>query len=512
MQPNVAAGVSPGASSEAQSCSTQELLREIEAFVGSKNFEHWFRGKVSLKLHTDELVLGIGSTFLLTWMQKHFLAQVAAAAQKVMGSSARVRFEVDPHASRSNGRKNGAQSAPSADHNDAPAADAGPPSLSIAGGARKADPSPAERPAQAAPLSVPLANATQVHRNGSRRFADLADFVPGPNNELALLAARQVCDAPGARFNPLFLYGNAGMGKTHLLEGIYRMIRRKHPTHQVLYLTSEDFANHFTQALREHALPGFRHRFRGVDMLLIDDVDFFDGKRVIQEEFLHTFQQLQSHGRQVVVAADRHPRLLTKVCEDLTTRFVSGLVCRIEPPDFETRRKIVEHKAARLREAVAPEALTLIAQKFRNNVRELEGALNCLESYFGLTRRKISLTAARQVLAGMDRDCVRIVRIPDVEQAVCRFFGVAAGDLRGSRRSRGLSQPRMLAMFLIRKHTHAAYSEIGRHFGGRNHSTVIAAEKRVQALLAADAPIRVSSTTWRMEELLNCIEQQLQVG
>ena len=234
-----------------------------------------------------------------------------------------------------------------------------------------------------------------------RRFADLADFVKGPGNELAMTAALQICEQPGSRYNPLVLYGGVGTGKTHLLEATYRRLRARHPALHVLFLSAEGFANHFTQALRDRSLPSFRQRFRSVDVLVIDDVDFLDGKRVIQEEFLHTIKQLESHERQIVLSADRHPRLLTKLSEELVTRFISGIVCRMESPDLETRRTIVARKAARLTTRVSDEALELVAQRFRTSVRELEGALNCLETYGLMTGKQVGLSAARHVLADL---------------------------------------------------------------------------------------------------------------
>jgi chromosomal replication initiator protein len=326
------------------------------------------------------------------------------------------------------------------------------------------------------------------------------------------MAAEQVCEAPGARFNPLYIYGNVGTGKTHLVEGIYRKLRRHFPSLRVTYLTAEAFANYFTQALREHTLPAFRQKFRNVDVLLVDDVDFFNGKRVIQEEFLHTFKQLESHGRQIVLTSDRHPRLLTKLNEELTTRFVSGLLCRVETPELETRKRIVQRKARRLEAEISPEALQFIAERFRSNVRELEGALNCLQTYFFMTKKRVGVTAARKVLADLERDCVRVVRLADIEQAVCLLFGINSSDLKSSKRSRTVSQPRMLAMYLARKHTRAAYSEIGEYFGGRNHSTVMSAEKTVQQWLTERRPITVSAQTWSFDEVLESLEQQLFVG
>ena len=361
------------------------------------------------------------------------------------------------------------------------------------------------------PSGSQAANQTLSAPQSGRRFSDLNDFIAGPANQLALTAALQVCEQPGG-YNPLVLHGGVGIGKTHLLEGIYRRMRARYPSFRVVFLSAESFANYFTQALRDRTLASFRQRFRGVDVLMIDDVDFLDGKRVIQEEFLHTIRQLESHGRQVALTADRHPRLLTRLSEELVTRFMSGIVCRLESPDVDTRRTIVARKAARLTVRITDEAIEFIVQRFALSVRELEGALNFLENYGQATGKTINLAVARNVLADLDRDCTRIVRVAEVEQAVCRLFSIGPNELRSPRRNRTVSQPRMLAMYLARKMTQAAYTEIGEHFGGRNHSTVMSAEKRVRTLLEADATVRAGSQEWKLGDLLASLEQQLLTG
>ena len=217
---------------------------------------------------------------------------------------------------------------------------------------------------------------------------------------------------------------------------------------------------------------------------------------------------MQSHGRQVVVSSDRHPRLLTKLCPELITRFLSGLVCRLESPDYETRLKIVQRKALQLDSKIAPAAVEFVARRFQNNVRELNGALNCLDTWYRLKQQNITLTVARRVLADLERECIRIINMADIEKAVCGFFGVTAKDLKSSSRQRTIAQPRMLAMYLARKHTQAAYTEIGKYFG-RNHSTVIAAEKRVESWIADGTVLQLSTQSWPFSELLNTVESQL---
>lgn len=346
----------------------------------------------------------------------------------------------------------------------------------------------------------------------TRRPLELTDLVAGSCNELAIAAAKKVCEEVPAPFNPLYLFGNVGIGKTHLLEGIARQLRRQHPHLTVLMMTAEQFANCFTQALRDKTLPSFRQKFRNVDALLIDDVDFLDNTRVIREEFLHTFTELAERGRAIVLTADRHPKLLTKLGDELVTRFMSGLICRLETPDAQTRERIVQQKAARMGTDISPEALTWVAQKFRNNVRELEGALNCLHTWYTMSERRVGLATARQILADLERDCLKIVRLTDIEQTICTLFGVKPRELKSASRARTVSQPRMLAMFLARKHTQSAYQEIGQHFGGRNHSTVMAAEKKVHEWIGADCQLHLGGRDWNIREVLDTLEQQLMAG
>jgi chromosomal replication initiator protein len=456
---------------------------ELQAQLGARNYNHWFHEKTTLTVCADELTIGVQSPFLLTWMQKQFRTMAQKAAQVVLGPSARLSFQVDASA-------------------------CGKPPASEP--VRFAQAEATRTPSAGRLRAVPSKRSSP--KSTARRFADLGDFVTGSCNELAWTAARQVCEAPGTRYSPVYIHGGVGTGKTHLLEGIYRAIRQEDPTLNVVFLTSEAFANFFTQALRDHSLPSFRQRFRNVDVLLIDDVDFLNAKRVIQEEFLHTFKELASRGRQIVLTADRHPRLLTKLSDELTSRFFSGLVCRLEAPDVDTRLRIVEKKASRMGAEFASDALNFVARRFKSNVRELEGALNCLQTYYTMTGKPVTQTLARQVLADLERDCIRIVQIADIERAVCHLFGLQPTDLKSTRRSRSVSQPRMLAMYLSRQLTQAAYSEIGQYFGDRNHSTVVSAEKRVRSWLNEDGTVRVSTQTWSVDDVLQTLEQQIQVG
>ncbi|MEO1994407.1 MAG: chromosomal replication initiator protein DnaA [Planctomycetaceae bacterium] len=456
---------------------TDGALREkLQDRIGTQSFNNWFQDGVEFQLSADRVVVGCNSPFMMTWLKKRFRAEIQESAVSVLGPNVELSFEVVAQSVAGNAVKAGKDRGVPTDATDQSA--------------------------------QPRRNLSS--RKPRRRFADMADFVVGPSNELAWTAAQAVGAHPG-RCNPLFLHGGVGLGKTHLLEGIYRALRRNYPACQLMFLTAEEFANHFTKAMRERSLPSFRHRFRSADILIVDDVDFLNGKMVIQEEFLHTFKQLESYGRQLILASDQHPRLFNRCSDELITRFLSGGVYRIERPELETRIEIAKRILKRLETEVTREALKFVAQRFVNSVRELEGALHSLSTYSHMTGNRVGLSAAQRVLADLERDCVKVVRVPDVERVVCRIFGVAPEQLRSASKQRSVSQPRMLAMFLARKHTDAAYSEIGRHFG-RNHSTVVSAQRRVEDWIRDDVPVRLASGTWPLKELVDSLEHELRAG
>lgn len=468
MQP-IVAGVSmrSGGSAPEDSTDIAELIRN---HVGERTYQHWFDGRTSFSVADEVLRIAVASPFLVTWMQKQLREPLALAASALLGPSGRFELFVDS--------------------------------------AITPEPDTATNVVQVS--TEPTTEAPVITRH--RRFSTMDELVVGESNQLAAVAAREIAANPGQKYNPLFVHGPAGTGKTHLLEAIYCEVRKRFPDSQVLYLTAEAFINYFTQAQRERTMPSFRQRFRNVDVLLVDDIDFFDAKRGTQEELLHTMTQLQSHGRQVVVSADRHPRMLGNLRDELTTRFQAGLVCRLEAPDERVREEFVRRKAQQLGAEFTSDALAFVARRFRTNVREIEGALNSLDTHHAATQERISLTVARRVLGQLERDYQRIVSVTDIENTVGTMFGVSSREMRSASRQRRISQPRMLAMYLTRRHTHAAYQEIGRYFGNRNHSTVMSAERKVQGWIEHQAEIRVVSRVWRADELVETLEEKLAAG
>lgn len=493
MQPDILASGQP-ASHEEGPGGFQDALR---AKVGERNYQHWFESRASISLNGSSVGIAVGSAFLSTWMQRRFGSDVTTVAREVI-PGASVHWSIDTEL----------EAAAESDSDDASDAATSRDSGSVQSESENTAPAVSRRTA----IRGNSAGATGVGRREGRRFAKLDGFVQGPCNELAVTAVRQVASHPGERFNPLYIHGGVGVGKTHLAEAVYCEVRRQHPEAQVVFMTAESFGNQFTHALRNQSLPGFRARFRNVDVLIMDDIGFLNGKPGMQEEFLHTFEQLASHGKQVVVTADCHPRLMTKMSGELTTRFLCGLVCRLEAPDLTTRQQIVRLKMQSFAGQVAEDALDFVARRFTHSVRELEGALNTLRTWYAMTQKKVFLQTARQALSELERDCIRVVRLPDIEAAVCQLFGIDASDLKSARRTRSVSQPRMLAMFLARRHTQAAYKEIGDFFGGRNHSTVVAAEKKVDGWLRSQKELCLAGRNWHLSDVMESIEQQLLAG
>jgi chromosomal replication initiator protein len=336
-------------------------------------------------------------------------------------------------------------------------------------------------------MTPPAPQAPTPGPGTARVMRRLDDFVVGPTTQLAFAAAREMIQTGGRSFNPLVIHGGVGLGKTHLLESIVQGLRHAHPGLNVIHVTAESFTNGFLEAMRTSSLASFRSRHRGASALVVDDVHFLAAKRATQDEFLHTFNALVERGVPIVLASDQHPRKIAKLTDELATRFLGGMIVKLEAPDLDTRRAILRAKAESRGVNVPAAVVDYIAEHVRTSVRELEGALHCVLAQASLTGKSVSMTVAQAALRETIRSTCQAVALRDVEKAVCSFFQVEADGLKSESRVRTLAYPRMLAMYLARKHTGVSYSEIGRYFGGRNHSTVMSAEKKVVGWLKAEA-------------------------
>ena len=313
------------------------------------------------------------------------------------------------------------------------------------------------------------------------------NFVVGKPNEFAHAAARRVSESDDAPFNPLFIYGGVGLGKTHLMQGIAWRLRQRQPQKQVMYLSAEKFMYRFVRALRFKNIMGFKELFRSVDVLMVDDVQFMDGKDATQEEFFHTFNALVDQGRQIVVSGDRSPSDLEGMEERMRSRLGCGLVAEVHSTSYELRLGILQAKAEELLEASVPDkVLEFLAHKITANVRELEGALNRVVAHATLVGRPISLETAQEVLHDLLRAHERRVTIEDIQKRVSDYYNIRVAEMSSARRAQMVARPRQVAMYLAKQLTSRSLPEIGRKFGNRDHTTVMHAIKKVEQLSHSD--------------------------
>jgi chromosomal replication initiator protein len=337
---------------------------------------------------------------------------------------------------------------------------------------------------------APTPRATGLDRGAfvghlDQRFT-FDNFVVGKPNELAYAAARRVAGSDGVPFNPLFLYGGVGLGKTHLMHAIAWEIRRRDPSRRVIYLSAEKFMYQFIRALRFKDTVEFKDQFRSVDVLMIDDVQFIGGKDSTQEEFFHTFNALVDQNRQVVISADKSPTDLEGLEERLRSRLGWGLVADIHPTTYELRLGILQSKVEKLGMEIPPRVMEFLAHKITSNVRELEGAMNRVVAHATLVGRDISLETTHEVLHDLLRAYDRRVTVEDIQRHVATHFEIRLADMHSARRSRAVARPRQVAMYLAKHLTQQSLPDIGRRFGGRDHTTVLHAVKRVDELRSMD--------------------------
>lgn len=323
------------------------------------------------------------------------------------------------------------------------------------------------------------------------------NFVVGKPNELAYAAARRVAESDQVYFNPLFLYGGVGLGKTHLMHAVAWYLHKMHPKRRVIYMSAEKFMYQFIRALRLKTIISFREQLRSVDVLMIDDVQFISGKDSTQEEFFHTFNSLVDQKRQIILSADKSPSDLQGIEERMRSRLGWGLVADIHPSTYELRLGILQSKAEHLPIPIPKEILEFLAHKVTSNIRELEGALNRILAHATLVGGEISLETTQDVLRDLLRANEKHVTIEEIQRHVAEHYNIRIGDMHSTKRARVVARPRQIAMYLCKQLTSKSLPEIGRKFGGRDHTTVIHAVKTVEALSAEDPSLRDDVTLLR---------------
>jgi chromosomal replication initiator protein len=409
--------------------------------------ESWFRPCRLVALDGDHLRIAAPNPFSRDWIAQHHLQALQSAAQECLGGHPRVTLVLDDN--------------------------------------------PTE-PTDAIPTSSPAHSPAARLADGLNPRYTFDTFVVGSSNQFAQAASQAVAELPSRAYNPLFIYGGVGLGKTHLLHAVGHETARLFPSMSIVYLSTERFTNELINAIRYDRTAEFRGRYRTIDLLLIDDIQFISGKERTQEEFFHTFNDLYESRKQIVVSSDCSPKDIPEIEERLRSRFEWGLIADIQPPDFETRVAILKKKAAVERVRLDDDAAYLIASRVRSNIRELEGSLTRMIAFCAFSGRQMSVDLAQEVLRELWGEEEKIITVDQIQRKVGEFFGVTTTDLKAKSRTRAVALPRQVAMYLTRQLTHASLAEIGRAFGGKDHTTVLHAVDKIQTLLQEDQKLRRS--------------------
>jgi len=426
-------------------------LEDLKHKVSPANYDTWLKNTVGLVQRDHCLVVGVPSTFVTEALEQRLLPLIEKTLLSVAGEPLTAQFQV---------------------HLGDESEDLIPP------------PNETRRVLPAAALARARGNLPKLNR----RYT-FTSFVAGSSNRLAHAAALGVAENPGGSYNPLFIYSGVGLGKTHLLHAIGWQVIRTHP--HIMYVTAEQFTNEFISAIKEGKTEDFRAKYRGVDVLLLDAIQFIAGKEQTQEGLFHTFNDLHNEGRQIVISSDRPPKALTLLEDRLRSRFEWGLIVDMQPPDLETRTAILQKKAEEQNTSISHEVLDFIARRFQKNIRELEGALNRVMAYARLTKSPLNLDIATQALTEIGADSHRrSLTTGLVLDVVAGHYGMSTDVLLGAKRDKASSTARQMAMYLLREELQCSWTQIGRELGGRDHSTILHGYQRMSTEVNTDPACR----------------------
>jgi chromosomal replication initiator protein len=429
-------------------------LGELQVSLSPANYETWLKDTALVAVDDNRFRVAVPNGFAKDWLETRYRSLICQTLARVVGYSVNVDFEVREVAPSERIDDDGAEADAAAEQ---PARSAG------AGASREK--------VRLEPGRVGGPEGTSVALNARYTFRN---FIVGSANRLAHAASLSVAERPGHAYNPLFLYGGVGLGKTHLMHAIGNSVIGRFPRKRVVYATSEKFTNEFITSIQQGRIDDFRARYRRIDLLLIDDIQFIADKERTQEEFFHTFNAIHEDGKQIVLSSDRPPKQITTLEERLRSRFEWGLIADLTAPDLETRIAILRAKAEEQSVPIGSEALEFIARKVVSNIRELEGALNRIVAYATMQGMPINVDLAQAVLSNVLYNPKRRMVTPEkIAQAVSDYYGVDMDTLKSQKRDRAIVMPRQIAMFLMRAETDVSLLRIGAELGGRDHSTVL---------------------------------------
>ncbi|MDI6860677.1 MAG: chromosomal replication initiator protein DnaA [Caldisericia bacterium] len=416
----------------------EKTLGIIKDYLSKPSFETWFKTTEVIEEGDEKLKIGVISEFAKDWLRSNYLSLIKEVLRAVAGKDIEVEFVV------------------------------------------------IKKDEEREELKIEQKNSFGLNENYT-----FENFVVGESNKLAHAASLAVAKNPGRSYNPLFIYGGVGLGKTHLIQAIGHYIIKTKPALKVVYITSEVFTNEVINSIQKNKMNEFHEKYRNIDCLLIDDIQFLAGKERTQEEFFHTFNTLHNNYKQIVITSDRIPKEIPTLEDRLRSRFEWGLMVDIAPPDFETRVAILKKKAEKEKIFVPDEVFNFIAEKITSNIRELEGALIRILAHASLSNQEITLDYAKKILSGIYDKVKKIDLSPDkIKSTVADYFSLSVKDLEGERRSQDYVVPRQIAMYLIRELTNYSLPQIGEIFGGRDHSTVLHSIEKIKKELKKDENLR----------------------
>ncbi len=444
----------------------QATLSEVEKQVSKPSFETWLKTTRPVSLNNGTLVISVPNDFTKDWLQNHYAQLIVKALRDVSDNACSVHF-ITPRLNQDETEEE-----------------------------------------SIIDLPVPRPNGNHVLRLSSSWLNPkytFDTFVIGGSNRFAHAASLAVSEAPARAYNPLFIYGGVGLGKTHLMHAIGHYVIEHTPSYRVVYISSEKFTNEFINAIRDNKTVDFRNKYRSVDVLLVDDIQFLAGKEQTQEEFFHTFNALHENNKQIIISSDRPPKEIPTLEDRLRSRFEWGLITDIQIPDLETRVAILRKKAVIENISVSNDVLLYIADKIVNNIRELEGAFIRVIAYSSLTNRRVSVPLAEEALKDIiSRQGKRkLITIENIIKETAGYFALKPEDLKAKKRTRNVAFPRHIAMYLARELTDASLPKIGSEFGGRDHTTVMHAHKKICEDIAADSGVK-AVIEQIIEKINNC--------
>ena len=430
--------------------SWESFLLHIKEWVSPKIFDTWFSSLSLIGIQSGKVLISVPNKFFKDWLEEHYGELIKKTIEKTFGQKAQVNLII-----------------------------------------------PDKEKKKPSPDPYPYPEKHSTHNSFLDPKNTFQSFVVGSCNQFAHAASLAVAQSPANAYNPLFIYGGVGLGKTHLLHAIvnYITITEKKKNLRLSYLPSEKFVNELISSLQHDQMTNFRNKYRNIDVLLIDDIQFIGGKERTQEEFFHTFNTLYESNKQIVFSCDRTPKEIPTLEERLQSRFEWGLIADIQPPDLETKVAILNKKAEEKKIYLPEEIALYIATNIKSNVRELEGALVRLSAYASLTNTKLSMELAQEVLKEIFYIKDRATNIENIQKLVSRYFGITVAELKSSKRNKTISLPRQIAMYLCREMTKLSLPEIGRQFGGKDHTTVLHSVNKIKSLMNKDREINTAIKT-----------------